>query len=135
MKHLNECPRSAAGRKRTEEKDRLARIAAEAYKAKALAAIGHKIGDTIHFVHEIIVKPEYEQRGSRQVRMRYEPVKRFVGKTDRIERIDWLGQAVFLNYYIRCPLKTYGSLAEADAAAKESQKQWDGYVEQCQMCR
>lgn len=135
MKHLNECPRSAAGRKRQEEIDKAQRIAAEEYKAKALAAIGHRIGDTIHFVHEIIVKPEYEQRGSRQVRMRYEPVKRFVGKTDKIERIDWLGQAVFLNYYIRCPLKTYGSLAEADAAAKKSQKKYDEYVHQCQMCR
>ncbi len=135
MKHLNECPKSAAGRKRTEEKDKLAREAAEAYKAKALAAIGHKIGDTIHFIHEIIVKPEYEQRGSRQVRMRYEPVKRFVGKTDRIERIDWLGQSVFLNYYIRCPITTYCSLQDAEAAAKERQKGWDEYVEQCQMCR
>ena len=57
MKHLNECPRSAAGRKRTEERDTLARIAAEEHKAKALAAIGDRIGDTIHFVHEIIVKP------------------------------------------------------------------------------
>ena len=135
MKHLNECPRSAAGRKMTEERDTLARIAAEEYKAKALAAIGHRIGDTIHFVHEIIVKPEYEQRGSRQVRMRYEPVKKFVGKTDKIERIDWLGQAVFLNYYIRCPLTTYDSYAEAVKAAEERQEKWDEYVHDCQMCR
>ena len=135
MKHLNECPRSAAGRKRAEEKDTLARIAAEEYKAKALAAIGHKVGDTIHFVHEIIVKPEYERRGSRQVRMRYEPVKRFVGKTDRIERIDWLANAVFLNYYIRCPLTTYGSYADAEQAAKKRQEEWDKYVHDCQMCR
>jgi hypothetical protein len=135
MKHLNECPRSAAGRKRQEEIDKLARIAAEEYKAKAMASFSHKIGDTIHFVHETIVKPEYENRGSRMVRMRYEPVKKFVGKTDRIENIDWLGQGFYLNHYIRTPLTTYGSLQEAEAAAKERQNQWDEHVEQCQMCR
>jgi hypothetical protein len=135
MKHLNECPRSAVGRKKAEERDTLARIAAEEYKAKALAAIGHRIGDTIHFVREIIVKPEYEQRGSRQVRMRYEPLKRFVGKTDRIERIDWLANAVFLNYYIRCPLTTYGSYADAEQAAKKRQEEWDESVKFAEMCR
>ena len=135
LKHLNECPRSAAGRAKQAEIERLARIAAEEYRTTALAAIGHKVGDTIYFVHEIIVKPEYEQRGSRQVRMRYEPVKRFVGKTDKIERIDWLGQGVFLNYYIRTPLTTYGSYAEAEAAAKKIQAEWDEHVHQSEMCR
>jgi hypothetical protein len=135
MKHLNECPRSAAGRKKQEEKDKLARIAAEERKAAALAAIGHRIGDTIHFVHEIIVKSEYEQRWGRQVRVRYEPVKRFVGKTIEVERIDWLEQAVFLNYYIRCPLKTYDSYAEAETAAKEQQERWDESVRFAEMCR
>ena len=57
--------------------------------------------------------------------MRYEPVKRFVGKTDKVERIDWLGQAVFLNYYIRCPLTTYDSYDEAVKAAEDRQEKWD----------
>ena len=61
--------------------------------------------------------------------------KKFVGKTDKIERIDWLGQAVFLNYYIRCPLTTYGSYAEAVKAAEDRQEKWDEYVHDCQMCR
>jgi hypothetical protein len=67
--------------------------------------------------------------------MRYEPVKRFVGKRDKIERIDWLANAVFLNYYIRCPLTTYGSYADAEQAAKKRQEEWDKYVHDCQMCR
>lgn len=46
-----------------------------------------EVGDTINYVREIIVKPEYEWRGTRRVRARYEAVKRYEASTAEVVEV------------------------------------------------
>ena len=135
LKHLNECPKSSAGRSKQNEVYKAQLAVEEGRRKEALAVCPYKIGDTIYFVHEVITKPEYVKRGDRMVRMRYEPEKAFWARIEIIESLDWDGShGVIFNRAYR-PLKMCSSFEDAQKQAKESEEAWKQYVEDCQRCR
>ncbi len=105
----------------------------EQREADALAAVTQKIGDTIYYVREIVVKDTHERRGRRLVRVRYEQVKRFEAREAVISSIDFDG-AICFNHFIR-QRDLCDSLEEAKAKAAERQRSWDEHCAKAAECR
>lgn len=133
-KHMTECPKSPSAIKARQETEQRQIAEFEARKAAALAQVTQKVGDEICYVREIIVKPEYEKRFNRMVRVRYEPVKRFEARRETIRIISYERGEVCFNYDI--PLHTLcGSMEEAKARATERQRAWDEHCALAASCR
>lgn len=148
LKHLKSCPKtpSAVERRNMSSSDSKARY--EAMKAEILADFPHKIGDILHCVKEIIVKPTHVQRGNRMVKVRHEAEKKFEAYTFELKSIDFIGEGItdditkdyvlhnrlLLNrsFAIRQLCKSKG---EADLAAKEAQITYDAHVKFSSDCR
>jgi len=75
--HMASCPKRPSLLKLKEENNELEQGHYLHLQKEVLNAIPYDIGQKIAYVVRIVVKPEYEQRGNRQVRVRYEPVLRF----------------------------------------------------------
>jgi|GEM_PF-1747582 Zn-dependent M32 family carboxypeptidase len=135
LKHLNECPKSGAGLKKQAEAYKALMVIEDKRKQEALASCPQKIGDTIYFVHEVITKPEYVRRGDRMVRMRYEAEKAFHAERIVIDAIDWDGShgVIFNRSYH--PRIMCSSWEDAQVKAREAEKAYKQYLEDCAMCR
>lgn len=117
-------------------------------KAEILAEFPHKIGDVLHCVREIIVKPTHVQRGNRMVKVRYEAEIRFEAYTFDLKSIDFSGEGItggitkdyvlnnmlLLNRSIRIR-RLCKSKEEAELAAKEAQIAYDAHVKFSSDCR
>ena len=98
-----------------------------------LVVNGYKIGDTIFYVCEVIVKPTHVKRGNRMVHVRYEAEKKFSYGETTINRIDFDGR-VFFNSGIRIE-NLCESLEEAKIKAEQKQKSYDEHVAFSSLCR
>jgi hypothetical protein len=148
LKHLESCPQtpSAVERRNMSSTDNKARY--EAMKAEILAEFPHKIGDVLHCVKEIIVKPTHVQRGNRMVKVRYEAKMRFEAYSFELKSIDFLGEGIpdgtskeyvlsnllLLNRSLRLS-SLRNSNIEADLAAKGAQTAYDAHVKFSSDCR
>lgn len=109
--------------------------AEERERAAALSRVTQQIGDTIHYVREIIVQPTHQERFGRMVRVRYEPVKRYMYGTETIQTIGWTPNGgVYFNDGI-WPHNLCGSAEEARQQAESLQRKWDEHVRFSEMCR
>jgi hypothetical protein len=84
MRHLENCyMRPSAVEKRNNEKqqkynEQIERNnILETLKESFIATLQYKIGDEISFVKRVVVKDTHEWKGTRSVKVRYEPVLRF----------------------------------------------------------
>lgn len=133
-KHMGECGSRPSAVKARLVADEVRKAADEIRKVEALAACPYKIGQRIHYVQELVLKPTHEPRFGRMVHVRYEAVKRFDAREAVIESIEWNGQAVFLNYGI--DLWWIADSAEAARAkAVEAQRAYDEHVRFSEYCR
>lgn len=117
-------------------------------KAEILADFPYKIGDTLHCVKEVIVKPTHVQRGNRMVKVRYEAEIMFEAYTFELKSIDFSGEGIadgitkdyvlynrlLLNRSIRLS-RLCKSKDDADLAAKEAQASYDAHVKSSSDCR
>lgn len=149
LKHLESCPKTPSAVERrnmssTENKTRY-----EAMKAEILAEFPHKIGDVLHCVREIIVKPTHvESSTGKMRRVRYEAEIRFEAYTFELKSIDFAGEGItdgitkeyvlsnrlLLNRSIGMR-RLCKSKAEAEIAAKEAQIAYDAHVKFSSYCR
>ncbi len=90
IKHTQECGYAPSKVKIREEKQASQKAEFELLKQEALKLSGLRIDDEIYYVKEITVKPEYEQRGTRRVRVRYEAVMRYEAVTTKIASLDFI---------------------------------------------
>lgn len=117
-------------------------------KAEILAEFPHKIGDILHCVKEIIVKPTHVQRGGRMVKVRYEAEKKFEAYTFKLASIDFLGEGItggttkdyILNNRLLLNrsftiLQLRNSKGEAELSAKDAQIAYDAHVKFSSDCR
>lgn len=127
-KHMEQCPARPSLIKIHEENE-------ERKRNEDISKVTQKIGDTIYFVREIIIKPTHVMRSGKMVKVRYEPVKRFEPETAKIESINWvLYWGVYFNDGI-FPYELCDSIEEAIKKATEKQKSWDEHVKFSEMCR
>lgn len=148
LKHLESCPQtpSAVERRNMSSTDNKARY--EAMKAEILAEFPHKIGDVLHCVKEIIVKPTHVQRGNRMVKVRYEAEKKFEAYTFELKSIDFSGEGITegitKEYVLSNRLLLNRSIGmqrlcknkeEAELTAKEAQAAYDAHVKFSSDCR
>ncbi len=136
-KHMAACPKSPSALKRQKERIGMERAEYEQRKADALAKVTQKVGDEVFWVREIIVRDCYEQWGTRRVRVRYEPVKRFEARRDKIESIDYEGYSVYFNHRALgfTPWTICDSMEDARTKAKEKQRAYDEWCEEAARCR
>ncbi len=87
--HMASCPKRPSLLKLKEENNELEQGHYLHLQKEVLKSIPYDIGQKIAYVTKIVVKPEYEQRGSRQVRVRYEPVLRFEAFETEIRSISF----------------------------------------------
>uniref|UniRef100_A0A6M3LDM6 Uncharacterized protein n=1 Tax=viral metagenome TaxID=1070528 RepID=A0A6M3LDM6_9ZZZZ len=134
-RHMPKCPKRPSLLEAM-RRDENAKIKAdECRRDNDLSKVTQNIGDTIHFVRTITVKPTHEQRGNRMVRVRYEPQLRYESGTTRIESINWLSsRGVYFNHGIFLS-DLYTSADEAKTKAAEMQASWDEHVRTSEMCR
>ena len=124
MKHLSQCcMRPEAVRQRDDQQKRDGIIAAQKAElfqrkqSEMLEICNYSLGQKVCYIATTIVKPRYEQRGGRMVKVRYEDVLRFDGAVAVIKRIGWTGQTYIFNgeMYESDLFKT---IEEADKEAK-----------------
>jgi len=100
IKHVNNCamqPEKVEEREAIEEK----RLSDQAEKDRiTLLEAKHKIGETISFIHERVIKPTHEQRFNRMVKVRYEAECTYTARTATIKSISIVQGAVCYNGYI-----------------------------------
>lgn len=94
-KHMAECPKRPSLLKIKEENSELEQGHYLYLQKEVLKSIPYDIGDKIAYISRIVVKPEYEQRGNRQVRIRYEPVLRFEAFETKIYSISFRDSKYF----------------------------------------
>lgn len=133
-KHMGECGYRPSAVKARLTADEARKAADEIRKAEALATCPYKIGQRIHYVREVILKPTHEPRFGRMARVRYEAVKRFDACEAVIESIGWNGQWVFINYGID-PWWIVDSAEAARTKAAEAQRAYDEHVRFSEFCR
>lgn len=113
----------------------------------ALKERGIVVGATINYVSATIVKPMYEYRGDRRVKVRYEDVYRFEARTTEIRSIDIhehdpdkisldfaMQNYVKINREIRIDLVS-ATIDEARANAEIFQKRHDEHLRFSAECR
>lgn len=134
-KHLADCPMSPSAQASKQEKQRQQREAEDLRRVDALAAVKHKIGDSIYYVREVIVSPTHVQRGNRLVHVRYEPVKRVAWGEVEVVSINWHpNMGVYFNEGIWLS-DLCSSQEEARTTAERKQAKWDEHVEFSEMYR
>lgn len=84
-KHMTECPKrpSAVNKRQEAELERANLVndwknTLEFLKEELLYTLNIKIGQEVFWVRRIVVKDTHEWRGNRSVKVRYEPILRFV---------------------------------------------------------
>ena len=92
-----------------------------------------KIGDTIYYVDETIIKPTHIQKGNRMVRVRYEAVKRFVARSSVIKTIGF-NPRVFFNYGI-WEIDICETMENTEILAKLRQERYDKHCRFSEQCR
>ena len=127
IKHIDACSRNPSVLKK--QADDFSKR-----KSDALATVTHKVGDKIHYVREIIIKPTHEtNRWGRLVHVRYEAVKRFEFGSAEINSIDWNGGVIF-NSFVRLE-DLCATEQEARDKAKSMQDGYDEHVRFSEMHR
>lgn len=88
--HMDTCPGRPSAKAAADKQAAERNAEMDVVKAEVLASLEHKIGDTISYVREIIVKDTHEWRGDRRVHVRYEAVKRFEARQEKITSISFV---------------------------------------------
>jgi hypothetical protein len=149
LKHLESCPQtpSAVERRSMSSAENNARY--EAMKAEILAEFPYKIGDVLHCVRDIIVKPTHVKSSTGKMRhVRYEAEIRFEPYTFELKSIDFAGEGITdgitKEFVLNNRLLLNGligmrrlckSKEEAELAAKEAQIAYDAHVKFSSDCR
>lgn len=137
-KHMLSCPKCPSAIKKQQEQQERQRLEYEQRKADAISKVTQQVGDEVWWVQERIIRGEYENWGTRRVRVRYEPAKRFDARHDRIESIDYSDSVgVFFNYREShfYPWTVCANKEDAESNAKERQKKWDQWCDEAARCR
>lgn len=137
-KHMLSCPKSPSAVKKLQQDQEKMQQEFEQRKADAISKVTHQVGDEVWWVQERIIRGEYEDWGTRRVRVRYEPEKRFDVRHDTIESIDYADSVgVFFNHRAMgfCPRVVCATRGEAEAKAKERQNKWDQWCEEAARSR
>lgn len=135
--HIEKCPMSKVAIEKRKQTDAALKRAREEAEKVALAGCTREIGDKIFCVREIIVKPEYVDRGGRRVRVRYEAVKRFVAEAGTIGSLSFSGSAhggMIINGTIR-ESDICETMEEAASGARDRQTSYDAHCEHAAFCR
>lgn len=137
-KHVTVCAKSPSAIRKQQAAEEKRQAEYEQRKADALSRVTQQVGDEVFWVQEVTVKDCYEQWGNRRVRVRYEPIKRFDERRDRIESINfdnWGG--VYFNHpaWMMTPHTICASMEDARAKAKERQKAHDEWCAEAARCR
>ena len=149
LKHLEQCQNAPTATKKREDESAIRDEKYQAVKAEILSEFPHKIGDTLHAVREIIVRPTHvESSTGRMRRVRYEAEKKFEACTFELKSIDFarecgslgpekkyvIQNSMLLNRSIR-PSDVCSSFQEAQEKAKKMQEGYDKAVEFASYCR
>lgn len=146
LKHLSECnytPEKMLLKKEKEESDK---IKFDILVREALQLLNIGNGDRIYYVKSIVVKPEYEWRGNRRVRVRYEEVLKFEACSVMVHSIDAkysdyfttanavLTNCLFINGTIMFD-QICADRSSAELKAKKLQDNHDAYLKFSSECR
>lgn len=137
-RHMMQCARSPSAIKRAQDDTEMQRIEYERHKAAVLSRATQQVGDEVWWVQEVILKGEYEYRGARRVRVRYEPIKKFVARSDKIESINVDGfGGVYFNHHalMFTPSTICATRDDAESKAVEKQRKWDEWCAEAERCR
>lgn len=104
----------------------------------ANGGIIYKIGDTVNYIQEIITKPTHVRGGTRMMRIRYEPDKRFEARTVKIFKIDIIFMndnplVLYNNSFYQNDIKESHEIAKQEA--KHLHEEYQKYLEECSRCR
>ncbi len=79
-KHILECYHKPSKTKVRKEEEVRNNLIVESLKKEVLDTLELRVGDEVFYVKETVVKPEYEYRGERRVRVRYESVCKYTAE-------------------------------------------------------
>ncbi len=151
LKHLEKCymrpsaveERLIGNKLKETEQNKRNRIL-DSLKEGFLNNFEYKIGDEISYIKKVVVKDTHEWRGSRMVKMRYEPILRFEAIKTTISSINFeeptitptmenISNLVYFNNGIK--INTLMNYEEALVLAKEKTKADEEYRHECSLYR
>lgn len=132
-RHMASCPGSPSALSKKAAADELLAVERAEKRDAAVAALGLHIGDEIFYVRYQVIQPTHVQRGGRQIRVRYEEVRRYVGARATIESFEY-GHALTFNGGIS-PVDRRSSLAQAQEDARAMQLKYEADCDFAAMCR
>lgn len=132
-RHMESCPCSpSATAKKATAAEALA-VERAVQRDEAITASGLKLGDEVFYVRYQVTRPTHVNRGGRQVRVRYEEERRYIGAGAKIESFEFAHSLTFNGGISVSDLRPSLAQAQADAVALQAK-----YQESCAfaaMCR
>jgi hypothetical protein len=132
--HMTKCSSRPSRIRENEAYEVKRRAEQEQQLAEAIDGFKYKIGDKINYVEQDLIKPRYEQRGHRMVKVRYEDVYKFSAANTIIRSFSWYSGSLMINGSIYAFYVT-DTYEEAQEKAAKKQKAHDEANAFASFCR
>ncbi len=131
IKHIGKCYMrpELAEKRAAEELNQL--LKREDENKELLKTAKYKIGDCVNFLQEYVIKPQYEQRFNRMVRVRYEDECGYRARTQIIKSIGIVSGAVCYNGFIFNKDIRQATIAEIEKEASEKREAHLKWLKSC----
>jgi hypothetical protein len=133
--HMKKCKCSKDVIEKNRQLDIAKKVKSDAIGEVALLECPLCVGDSVWYVYRSVVKPMYEWKFGRQVKVRYEEILEFSARQMMIEDIGWDGHQIIINKEIPISWIKGGSRKVAENSASEAQRNHNHHIALSERCR